>query len=59
MAAPVQLEDGTLFGTLCCFSFEPRPQLGELELKRLQMSARLTARLMDESREPHGLNNAF
>lgn len=50
MAAPVQLEDGTLFGTLCCFSFTCRPELGEREFKRLEMSARLTARWMDEAR---------
>jgi hypothetical protein len=49
MAAPVQLADGTVYGTLCCFSFEPRAELGEREYKRLQMSARLTARLIDES----------
>lgn len=50
MAAPVRLQDGTLFGTLCCFSFERRPGLGEREFRRLEMSAKLAARLIDEAR---------
>ncbi|MDM0112308.1 GAF domain-containing protein [Variovorax sp. J22R133] len=50
MAAPVQLQDGTLFGTLCCFSFERRPELGEREFKRLEMSAKLAAHLVDTAR---------
>ncbi len=49
MAAPVRLHDGTLFGTLCCFSFGPQKHLGEREYKRLQMSARLTAQLIDDA----------
>jgi len=49
MAAPVRLADGTIYGTLCCFTFEARAELGERDYKRLQMSARLTARLIDES----------
>jgi len=49
MAAPVRLADGTVYGTLCCFTFEARAELGERDYKRLQMSARLTARLIDEA----------
>lgn len=49
MAAPVRLHDGTLYGTLCCFSFEPQKRLGEREYRRLLMSARLTAQLIDEA----------
>ena len=49
MAAAVQLQDGTIYGTLCCFSLTAQPELGARDYKRLQMSARLTARLIDES----------
>lgn len=48
MAVPVVLETGELYGTLCCLSFEPHPSLGQKELKRLEMSARQVARLIDQ-----------
>jgi GAF domain-containing protein len=49
MAAPVLLQDGSLYGTLCCFSFEPRPDLNNRHHRRLRIAARLTARLIDEA----------
>jgi GAF domain-containing protein len=49
MAAPVHLQDGSLYGTLCCFSFEPSPDLNERHYRRLKIAARMTARLIDEA----------
>jgi hypothetical protein len=49
LAAPVLLRDGSLYGTLCCLSFEPVPAMNELHYQRLQMSARQIARLVDEA----------
>ncbi|RZL65554.1 MAG: GAF domain-containing protein [Variovorax sp.] len=49
LSVPVQRHDGRIYGTLCCFSFEPHPSVGELHLKRLEMSARLAGRLLDEA----------
>jgi GAF domain-containing protein len=49
MATPVHLQDGSLYGTLCCFSFEPSPGLNERHYRRLKIAARLTARLIDEA----------
>jgi hypothetical protein len=49
MAAPVHLQDGSLYGTLCCLSFEPCPDLKERHYRRLKIAARLTARLIDEA----------
>ena len=49
MAAPVVLQDETLYGTLCCFSTEPNPTLDARHYKRLEIAARLTARLIDEA----------
>lgn len=48
LSVPVQRRDGRIYGTLCCFSFDPDPSLGERHRKRLEMSARLAARLLDE-----------
>jgi GAF domain-containing protein len=47
MATPVHLQDGSLYGTLCCFSFEPSPDLNERHYRRLKIAAQLTARLIE------------
>jgi GAF domain-containing protein len=50
MSAPITLNDGTVYGTLCCFSFAANPGLADRDLKRLQMAATMTARLIDQAR---------
>ncbi len=40
---PVRRADGTVFGTLCCLSREPRPDLGERDLRYLDVLARMAA----------------
>ncbi|RZI94231.1 MAG: GAF domain-containing protein [Variovorax sp.] len=47
----VVLRDGTVYGTLCCFSFAPNENLAERDLKRLRMAAGMVARLIDKSNE--------
>ena len=49
MAAPVWLHNGELYGTLCCLSADSAPELDELQYRRLQMSARQIARLVNEA----------
>lgn len=49
LSVPVQRRDGRIYGALCCFSFDPDPSVGERHLRRLEMSARLAARLLDEA----------
>lgn len=49
LSVPVQRHDGRIYGTLCCFSFDPDPAVSERHLRRLEMSARLAARLLDEA----------
>ena len=44
---PVRLKDGSIYGTLCCFSMAPDSRLDALKLKRLEMSASIVARLLD------------
>ena len=48
---PIMLRDGTLYGTLCCFSFAPNEDLTGRDLKRLQIAAQMIARLIDRARE--------
>jgi len=50
LSTPIVLNDGRVYGTLCSFSFAPNPQLAERDLKKLEMSARLTAKKIDEER---------
>jgi hypothetical protein len=45
-AVPIQLRDGRVFGALR-YSFESNRSPVERDLKRLEMSAKLTARLID------------
>jgi GAF domain-containing protein len=48
LGVPVLREDGSLYGALCCLTLRPNNAFGELELKRLQMAARLIARLLEQ-----------
>jgi GAF domain-containing protein len=50
MSVPVVLSDGRIYGTLCCFSFAVNEELTQRDLKKLEMSAQLTARRIDEVR---------
>lgn len=43
LSVPITLEDGRHFGTLCCFSFERRPEVREVDLDLLHAIARLLA----------------
>ncbi|MGF6528089.1 chemotaxis protein CheB [Variovorax sp. PvP013] len=49
MAAPVWLENGELYGTLCCLSSNAAPKLDQIHYRRLQMTARQIARLINEA----------
>lgn len=47
LGVPVLHEDGSLYGALCCLTLKPNEAFGELQLKRLQMAARLMTRLLN------------
>lgn len=49
MAAPVRLQDGSLYGMLCCLRIEASTDLHASQYKRLEMSARMVARLVDDA----------
>lgn len=48
---PVVLDDGSIYGSLCCFSFSPNGNLTGRDLQRLDMSGKLIARRIDEFRK--------
>jgi GAF domain-containing protein len=49
MAAPVHLQDGSLYGMLCCLSVKTSLALNARDHGRLEMSARLVAQLVDDA----------
>lgn len=51
LSTPLVLSNGEVYGTLCCFSFEPNGQVGFEDLTRLKLTARLAAQRI-ESRQP-------
>ncbi len=50
LSVPVVLDNGQVYGTLCCFSAAANEELTQRDLKKLEMSARLTARRLDQER---------
>jgi hypothetical protein len=58
IGVPVRFTDGTLYGVLCGFSFEPGTHLEERDVKRMEMAADAIAQLLaqaegHEVRLPH------
>ena len=51
LSTAIVLRDGTVYGTLCCFSFSPNEDLTQRDLKRLRMAAEMVARLIDKSND--------
>jgi len=49
VGVPVRFTDGSLYGVLCGFSFEPRADLDERDVKRLEMAAKAAARLLAQA----------
>jgi GAF domain-containing protein len=48
LSTPIVLNDGRVYGTLCCFSFAPNLDLTQRDLKKLELSAQLTARKIND-----------
>lgn len=50
LSTPVLLDDGQTYGTLCCFSTQPNPQLRQRDLDTLRHCAKLVARKVETAR---------
>ena len=50
LSVPVVLNDGRVYGTLCCFSLAPNNDLTRQDQRKLEMSAQLAARRIDAER---------
>lgn len=49
LSTPIRLRSGDVYGTLCCFSQQPRPELREADLQTLKQCAALLARRLEPS----------
>lgn len=52
LSTPIFLNDGRVYGTLCCFSFSPNEHIQERDLKNLQSVATLVAKNIGKSGPP-------
>jgi EAL domain-containing protein (putative c-di-GMP-specific phosphodiesterase class I) len=50
IAVPIQLRDGSIYGTLCCYSRAPNASLNERDLCMMKACAEMTARQIDQQR---------
>jgi EAL domain-containing protein (putative c-di-GMP-specific phosphodiesterase class I) len=48
ISVPIRLGNGTIYGTLCCYSHEPDSTLGRRDLRMLHACAEMTARQVDQ-----------
>jgi hypothetical protein len=49
LSTPIVLKDKRIYGTLCCFSTAPQPDLVQADLDKLKMCAQLVARKVELS----------
>lgn len=50
LVAPIVLPDGVIYGTLCCFSHQPKEKLEQSEIDALQAVAKLVAQAVAQDR---------
>lgn len=48
LSVPIELEDGTIYGTLCCFSYLPDLSLGKRDLQMMKAFSEVIAERVDE-----------
>lgn len=53
LSTPVVLPDGSTYGTVCCFSTAPNPQLQQRDLATLRSCAELVARKVEAAHQQH------
>ncbi len=48
MSTPIVLHDGSVYGTLCCFSMSANPDVHQNDMRKLKYTAQLTAKQIDQ-----------
>ena len=48
LSVPIRFRDGRLYGTFCCFSFEPDATLGERDLRMMKVLAEILAERIEQ-----------
>lgn len=57
LSIPIQRSDGTVYGTLCCFSFRPDSTLNERDLSILRMCSELAGKQIERQHEKEKHHN--
>lgn len=58
LSVPIKLKDGQVFGTFCCFSYEPDRSLNRRDLSMMKVFADFAADLVEEDLETYKENSA-
>ena len=58
LSAPILMDDGQVYGTLCCLSFSPHESVHARDLKNLKSVAQLMARKIEQGQTNSRLNSA-
>lgn len=59
LGVPLRLSDGTVYGTFCCMSHEPDPELGERDLRFMALLAEQIVHKLDELRSRQALRKGI
>lgn len=51
LSVPIRLEDGSVYGTFCCFRFTPDQTLDQRDLNMMRVFADVAAKLIESERE--------
>ncbi len=58
LSAPILMDDGQVYGTLCCLSFSPHESVHARDLKNLKSVAQLMAKKIEQGQTNSRLNSA-
>lgn len=59
IGVPLRLSDGTLYGTLCCYSFQPDDTLNRRDLGIMHLVADIASDIIDHEMESHREEHAI
>lgn len=48
LSVPVRLQDGSVFGTICCFSFHANPELNQRDLELMRIFSEIAGELIEK-----------
>jgi EAL domain-containing protein (putative c-di-GMP-specific phosphodiesterase class I) len=59
LSVPIRLDDGSIYGTFCCFRFTPDRSLDERDLNMMRVFSDVAAKLIESEREASARHHAL